>query len=45
MPPSAKMRCDKCDAWLPVETKTDHVHCECGAVFAVTITQITAPSA
>ncbi len=44
MPPSAKMKCEQCDTWIPVESKTEHVQCECGAIFAVTITEISVQS-
>ncbi len=38
------MRCERCDAWIAVEDKTEYVECDCGAGFAVTITQISAQS-
>ena len=42
MAPKAKIHCDECETWTAVEGTTDYVRCDCGQVFAVTITQIIA---
>jgi transcription elongation factor Elf1 len=39
----AKIRCNHCDQWLTVDSNTENVDCGgCGALFAVTITKISA---
>lgn len=34
-----KLQCDHCDDWLPVADEPT-VECDCGAVYAVTVTKV-----
>jgi hypothetical protein len=40
MPSAAKLHCENCDNWVPVETDDGRVKCECGRVYLVTITPL-----
>jgi branched-subunit amino acid aminotransferase/4-amino-4-deoxychorismate lyase len=40
--PDAKIQCDHCDQWLLVENGNS-AECDCGAVFAVTVTKLLRP--
>ena len=40
--PDAKIQCDHCDQWLLVENGNS-AECDCGAVFAVTVTKVLRP--
>jgi hypothetical protein len=40
MPDVAKLYCENCESWVPVETADGRVKCECGEGFLVTITPL-----
>lgn len=40
----AKVLCEECDEWHPVEEGTKHVECGCGTLIAITITPLSNPT-